>query len=144
VTVEPLAARIYHASHLTGEFVLRSGRVATEYFDKYLFEADPEVLDSVAAELGGLVPETTAVLADPWPVSRPAVPSGRICSGPPTVQSGQTYSRPATATPSDPGRRAHLDLPPDRLTNPCETGGASDVPSRGLDRIWSAQRSRTS
>jgi orotate phosphoribosyltransferase len=48
---------------VTGEFVLRSGRVATEYFDKYLFEADPDLLDEVAVGLAGLVPEGTEVLA---------------------------------------------------------------------------------
>jgi orotate phosphoribosyltransferase len=63
VTVAPLASRIYSLSHLTGEFVLRSGRVATEYFDKYLFEADPDLVDEVAAGLAGLVPEGTEVLA---------------------------------------------------------------------------------
>ena len=31
-------------SHLTGEFVLRSGVVSNEYFDKYRFEADPALL----------------------------------------------------------------------------------------------------
>lgn len=63
MTVAPLASRIYRASQLTGEFVLRSGRVSTEYFDKYLFEADPALLDEVAAGLAGLVPEGTEVLA---------------------------------------------------------------------------------
>ena len=63
VTVEPLAARIHRTSHLTGEFVLRSGRVAGEYFDKYLFEADPVLLDEVAAGLARLVPPGTEVLA---------------------------------------------------------------------------------
>jgi orotate phosphoribosyltransferase len=63
VTVQPLAVRIRRASQLTGEFVLRSGRVATEYFDKYLFEADPILLDEVAAGLARLVPDGTEVLA---------------------------------------------------------------------------------
>jgi orotate phosphoribosyltransferase len=58
-----LASRINAVSHLTGEFVLRSGRTATEYFDKYRFEADPVLLDEVAARLAGLVPDDTDVLA---------------------------------------------------------------------------------
>lgn len=61
--IESLASRIYAVSHLTGEFVLRSGRVADEYFDKYRFEADPVLLDEVAAGMAGLVPEGTEVLA---------------------------------------------------------------------------------
>ena len=36
---------------LTGEFTLRSGQVAPEYFDKYLFEADPALLARVAAQM---------------------------------------------------------------------------------------------
>ena len=38
---EGLAREIYDRTHLTGEFVLRSGAVSNEYFDKYLFESDP-------------------------------------------------------------------------------------------------------
>jgi orotate phosphoribosyltransferase len=48
---------------LRGRFVLRSGRIADEYFDKYQFEADPVLLDALAAQLASLVPEGTEVLA---------------------------------------------------------------------------------
>jgi orotate phosphoribosyltransferase len=58
-----LAARIHQTCYLTGSFVLRSGRVATEYFDKYQMEASPQLLDEVAAELARLVPSGTEVLA---------------------------------------------------------------------------------
>jgi len=58
-----LARRIHDVSRLTGEFVLRSGRTATEYFDKYRFEADPVLLDAVAAAMAPLVPPGTEVLA---------------------------------------------------------------------------------
>jgi orotate phosphoribosyltransferase len=58
-----LASKIYDTCHLTGEFVLRSGRTATEYFDKYQFEADPVLLDEVGAALAALVPPGTEVLA---------------------------------------------------------------------------------
>jgi orotate phosphoribosyltransferase len=43
--------------------VLRSGRRATEYFDKYQFEADPVLLDEVAARMAALVPLDAEVLA---------------------------------------------------------------------------------
>lgn len=43
--------------------MLRSGRVAEEYFDKYRFEADPALLDELAAGMVPLVPEGTEVLA---------------------------------------------------------------------------------
>ncbi|WBQ07860.1 orotate phosphoribosyltransferase [Kribbella sp. CA-293567] len=58
-----LGQRIYRASHLTGEFVLRSGITATEYFDKYRFEADPVLLDAIAEAMVPLVPAGTEVLA---------------------------------------------------------------------------------
>jgi orotate phosphoribosyltransferase len=48
-----LARRIYETAHITGDFLLRSGARSTEYFDKYLFEADPTLLRDIAA---GLVP----------------------------------------------------------------------------------------
>ena len=51
-----LAHDIFHRSHLTGEFTLRSGVVAHEYFDKYLFESDPVMLRRIAESLAPLVP----------------------------------------------------------------------------------------
>ena len=63
MTDSDLARQVRDVSRLTGEFVLRSGRVATEYFDKYQFEADPELLDQLAAQLAALIPEGTEVLA---------------------------------------------------------------------------------
>ncbi len=58
-----LAARIYAASHLTGTFTLRSGVVSDEYFDKYLFESDPELLAAIAAACVPLVPAGMDALA---------------------------------------------------------------------------------
>ncbi|MFD9123913.1 orotate phosphoribosyltransferase [Kitasatospora sp. NPDC059571] len=58
-----LARRIHGVAHLTGAFVLRSGRTATEYFDKYRFESDPVLLDEIAAAMAPLVPAGTEVLA---------------------------------------------------------------------------------
>jgi orotate phosphoribosyltransferase len=58
-----LRLKIHDTCHLTGEFLLRSGRTATEYFDKYRFEADPVLLDEVGAGLAALVPPGTEVLA---------------------------------------------------------------------------------
>ncbi|WP_433159591.1 orotate phosphoribosyltransferase [Kribbella sp. CA-247076] len=54
---------VYATAHLTGEFVLRSGQVAAEYFDKYRFEADPLLLDAIAAAMVPLVQAETEVLA---------------------------------------------------------------------------------
>ena len=63
MTLDDLARRIHAVSHLTGEFTLRSGRTATEYFDKYRFEADPVLLDEIARRMAPLVPSGTQVLA---------------------------------------------------------------------------------
>ena len=57
-----LAADIDAACRLTGEFTLRSGQVADTYFDKYLFEAQPALLDRVAAQMVHLLPEGTELL----------------------------------------------------------------------------------
>src|SRR5271156_2036971 len=51
-----LARRIYQTAHITGEFMLRSGAKSNEYFDKYLFEADPKLLKDIAQALVPLVP----------------------------------------------------------------------------------------
>lgn len=58
-----LVARINEVCRLTGTFTLRSGQTASEYFDKYRFESDPELLAEVAAALFPLLPGDTEVLA---------------------------------------------------------------------------------
>lgn len=60
---QELASAIYSRSHLRGEFLLRSGATSSEYFDKYLFESDPELLVTIAEALVPLVPDDTEVLA---------------------------------------------------------------------------------
>lgn len=51
-----LPADIDAKCRLTGQFTLRSGQVATEYFDKYLFESDPQLLRRVAEAMVPLLP----------------------------------------------------------------------------------------
>lgn len=57
-----LAATIYQTAHLTGTFRLRSGATSSEYFDKYRFESDPQLLAAIAAALATLVPPGVEVL----------------------------------------------------------------------------------
>ncbi|MCD4533388.1 orotate phosphoribosyltransferase [Nocardioides sp. cx-169] len=57
-----LAADVDTCCRLTGEFTLRSGQVSSEYFDKYLFEAQPALLARVAAQMVPLLPEDTELL----------------------------------------------------------------------------------
>lgn len=62
MTDTTLARRIRTAAHLTGTFTLRSGAVSSEYFDKYLFEADPALLRDITAAMVPLLPEGTQAL----------------------------------------------------------------------------------
>jgi orotate phosphoribosyltransferase len=61
-TDSDLAADVDACCRLTGEFTLRSGQVASEYFDKYLFEADPALLARVVEQMVELVPPDTDLL----------------------------------------------------------------------------------
>ena len=58
-----LVQQVNDVARLTGTFTLRSGRTATEYFDKYQFEADPVLLDALASRMAALIPDGTEVLA---------------------------------------------------------------------------------
>jgi orotate phosphoribosyltransferase len=62
-TAPGLGARINARSRLSGCFRLRSGSTATEYFDKYRFESDPELLAEVCSAMAELVPDGSEVLA---------------------------------------------------------------------------------
>ncbi len=58
-----LADRLLSVCSLHGRFTLRSGTIADQYFDKYLFEARPDLLREVAAAAARLIPPGTEVLA---------------------------------------------------------------------------------
>lgn len=58
-----LAKQIQAVSKLSGEFTLRSGAKSDTYFDKYLFESDPALLQAIAEQLAKLVPSGTEILA---------------------------------------------------------------------------------
>jgi orotate phosphoribosyltransferase len=58
-----LARAIYDTAHLTGEFLLRSGKISNEYFDKYLFESNPILLTAIAEHLSAILPADIQVLA---------------------------------------------------------------------------------
>ena len=63
MTRNELAKAIYQKSHLTGQFVLRSGKISNEYFDKYLFESEPELLSEIAEQMLALLPSNFDMLA---------------------------------------------------------------------------------
>ncbi len=56
-----LAARVNSACRLRGEFTLRSGQLSEEYFDKYQFEAEPDLLLEVAKAMVPLLPDCDVV-----------------------------------------------------------------------------------
>lgn len=63
MSITTLAHEVNAAARLVGTFRLRSGQVSTQYFDKYRFEADPCLLQRVAARMIDLLPEGCEVLA---------------------------------------------------------------------------------
>ncbi|MBN1301112.1 MAG: orotate phosphoribosyltransferase [Melioribacteraceae bacterium] len=63
MTKEELGKKIFAASHITGEFLLRSGQISNEYFDKYLFESDPQLLNEITVQLINLLPSDTEIIA---------------------------------------------------------------------------------
>ena len=52
-----LAKSVLKVSHLTGSFLLRSGKTSNEYFDKYQFESRPELLKAIADHMIPLLPK---------------------------------------------------------------------------------------
>lgn len=60
---QKLGQKIYQTAHLTGEFLLRSGTISNQYFDKYRFEAQPILLRQIAEALEPLVPDDVDMLA---------------------------------------------------------------------------------
>lgn len=80
-----LAKEIYNISHLTGTFELRSGQISNEYFDKYLFESNPQVLSLIAEYMAKLIPQDTEVLAGLEMGGIPVVTALSIRTGIPAV-----------------------------------------------------------
>ncbi len=58
-----LARKIFETSNLKGQFLLRSGVIRSEYFDKYLFESNPQLLREVAIAMSQLLPPEVDALA---------------------------------------------------------------------------------
>ena len=58
-----LGKNIYDVAHITGEFILRSGKISNEYFDKYKFESLPHLLEPISEHMKDLIPEGTEILA---------------------------------------------------------------------------------
>lgn len=117
-----LAADVDACCRLIGEFTLRSGQSATEYFDKYLFESQPELLARIVAQMVALVPDDTDLLGG---LELGGVPIATVLSartGLPTLfvrKQAKTYGTCKLAEgPSVEGRRVTL------IEDVITTGGA--------------------
>src|SRR5205823_7683543 len=62
---EELEQKLVRTAYLGGDFVLASGRRSRYYFDKYLFETEPVLLQAVAQLLAERIPPGTKRLAGP-------------------------------------------------------------------------------
>ncbi len=58
-----LASEIFKKSYIRGEFLLRSGKISNEYFDKYQFESNPILLNEIANQMLALLPKDIEILA---------------------------------------------------------------------------------
>jgi len=65
IEFETLARDLVEAAYLKGDFVLRSGKRSSYYFDKYLFETRPAILRRLGRELARLVPPEADRIAAP-------------------------------------------------------------------------------
>ena len=60
-----LAKRVKEVALLEGDFTLRSGKKSKFYFDKYLFETQPDVLEAMGQEIAKRLPAGTQRIAGP-------------------------------------------------------------------------------
>ncbi|MCL2640041.1 MAG: orotate phosphoribosyltransferase [Phycisphaerales bacterium] len=60
-----LAKRVKEVALLEGDFTLRSGKKSKFYFDKYLFETQPDILEAMGQEIAKRLPEGVARIAGP-------------------------------------------------------------------------------
>lgn len=60
-----LAKRVKEVALLEGDFTLRSGKKSKFYFDKYLFETQPDVLEAMGQEIAKRLPAGTTRIAGP-------------------------------------------------------------------------------
>ncbi|OGU11879.1 MAG: orotate phosphoribosyltransferase [Ignavibacteria bacterium GWB2_35_12] len=63
MTRKELGRAIFETSYLTGTFLLRSGKISSEYFDKYLFESIPELLEEIVKQMLPIMPKNFDMIA---------------------------------------------------------------------------------
>jgi orotate phosphoribosyltransferase len=133
--VTQLAREVNARCRLRGRFVLRSGRVSDEYFDKYLFEADPQLLARVTDAMRALIPDSTDLLGGLELGGIPLVTMLSHATGIPALfvrKQAKSYGTARLAEGGDPAGRTVV-LVEDVIT----TGGAV-VAAAGALRILGA------
>jgi len=85
MTKSELIDVIVSTSHLKGKFLLRSGVMSDEYFDKYQFESRPEILNCIAEYLADLLPDKFDLLAGLELGGVPIATALSLITGLPTV-----------------------------------------------------------
>jgi len=129
----PLARDIDARCRLAGTFTLRSGQVSEEYFDKYLFEADPALLTRVVDQMVGLVPEGTEQLGGLELGGIPIVTALSLRTGLPALfvrKEAKTYGTCKLAE-GDPVAGRRVTLVEDVIT----TGGAVRAATLALRQL---------
>lgn len=127
---ETLARRVRDTCRLSGRFTLRSGKISDTYFDKYLFESDPELLNEIAAHAADLIPPETEVLAGLELGGVPIATALSLLTGIPTAfvrKEAKTYGTAKLAEGAELGGRRVLVVE-DVIT----TGGQVAVSTRAL------------
>jgi orotate phosphoribosyltransferase len=120
--LEDLARDIDDRCRLNGQFTLRSGQTAHMYFDKYLFESDPVLLERVVQRMVDLVPANVDMLGG---LELGGVPLTTLLShmtGLPTLfvrKEAKTYGTCRLAEGGDPAGRTIL-----LVEDVISTGGA--------------------
>ncbi len=131
-----LIGRIARVATLRGEFRLRSGRLASEYFDKYRFESDPALLAPLARWMLELVEPDAEMLAGLELGGVPIATAMSLASGRPTVfvrKEAKAYgTAKAVEGPEVAGRRV-------TMVEDVVTTGGQIIESAGLLRAAGAK-----
>lgn len=133
-----LAERIAQRCRLTGEFTLRSGQVATTYFDKYLLESDPQLLAEVAVLAAPLIPEGTEVFAGLELGGVPVATALSLLTGIPAAfvrKEAKTYGTAKLAEGADVAGRKVLVVEDVITTGGQVVASAQDLVDRGADLV---------
>src|ERR1700744_2104226 len=76
-----LAKRVKEVALLEGDFTLRSGKKSRFYFDKYLFETQPDILAELGKQIAARLPQGPTRIAGPELGAVALAAAGSLASG---------------------------------------------------------------